>query len=66
MQVRLRDLEVVAEDLIELDLQRTNLRALAFALLDLRNGLTAVVAEIAQIIQLCINAFADDVAVGQR
>ena len=51
MQVGLRDLEVVAEDVVELHLQRADAGALALALLDLRDVLLAVAAEVAQLVE---------------
>src|ERR1019366_8268033 len=48
VQVRLGDLEVIAEDAVELDLQRTDAGALAFALLDLCDVLLAVTAQVAK------------------
>ena len=66
MQVRLGNLEVIAEDAVELDLQRTDASSLTFALLDLRDVLLAVTAQVAKLIEAGIHSGADHAAVGQR
>ena len=66
VQVGLRDFEVVAEDGVELDLQRADAGALALALLDLRDVLLAVAAEVAQFVERAIDAGANHAAIGQR
>src|SRR5664279_2573776 len=66
VQVRLGDLEVIAEDAVELDLQRTDTGALAFALLDLCDVLLAVAAQVAKFVESRIHSGADYPAVGQR
>src|SRR5664280_800271 len=65
-QVRLGDLEVIAEDAVELDLQRTDTGALAFALLDLCDVLFAVTAQVAKFVESRIDSRPDDPAVRQR
>src|ERR1035437_10089657 len=66
VQVRLGDLEVIAEDAVELDLQRTDAGPLAFALLDLCDVLLAVTAQVAKFVESRIDPRADDTAVRQR
>ena len=65
VQVRLRYLDVVAEDGIELHLERTDPRAPAFPLLDLRQHLLAVAGEFAQFVEIAIDARGDHAAVGE-
>src|SRR6185369_2022948 len=48
VQIRLADLDVVPKYAVELHLQRINGRALPFALLDLRDVLLAVAAQVTQ------------------
>src|SRR5664279_1661647 len=66
VQVRLRYLEVIAEDAVELDLQRTDAGTLAFALLDLCDVLLAVTAQVAKFVESRIDSGADYTAVNQR
>src|ERR1035437_6757440 len=66
VQVRLGDLQVIAEDAVELDLQRTDASALAFALLDLCDVLLAVTAQVAKLVEYRIRSRADNPAVNQR
>src|SRR5664280_2854327 len=66
VQVRLGDLEVIAEDAVELDLQRTDAGALAFALLDLCDVLFAVTAQVAKFVESRLASRPDDPAVLQR
>ena len=65
VQIRLRDFEVVAEDGIELYLERADAGALALALLDLRENLLAVAAEFAQFVEIAVDAGGDHAAVGK-
>ena len=66
VQIGLGDFQVVAEDAVELDLQRADAGALALALLDLRDVLLAVAAEVAQFVERGIDAGANHAAVVQR
>ena len=66
MQVCLGDFEVIAEDTIELDLQRTDAGPLPLALLDLRNVLLAVTAQVAKFVEPGVHSRADNPAVNQR
>ena len=59
MQVGLRDFDVVAEDRVELHLQRSDPGALALALLDLRQILLAVAAQVAQFVEFVVDAAAE-------
>ena len=63
VQVRLRDLDVVAEDAIETHLQRADAGPLALALLHLRDHLTAGAADRLQLVELGIDAVAREAAV---
>ena len=56
MQIGLRNLEVVAKNRIEFDLQRRDTRPLTFPLLDLGQKLFAVAAQVAQLVEFMINA----------
>ena len=64
MQVGARDLDVVAEDVVEAHLERLNAGALPLARFDLRDVLPAVLAQVAQLVQLGVEAGADGAAVG--
>ena len=50
MQIRFRDLDVVAEHIVEANLQRLDARPRALAQFDLRDVLAAVAADVAQLI----------------
>ncbi len=63
MQVGLRNLDVVAEDVVEADLERRDAGALPFARFDLRDVLAAVLAEVAQFVEFGVVARADGGAV---
>ncbi len=63
LQVGLADLNVKAEDVVELDLERVDAGALAFALLDLRDVVLAVAADVAQFVELRIEPALDDSAI---
>ena len=65
MLVRAGDLDVVAEDVVEAHLEGGDARALALARLDLGNVLLAVLAEIAQIVELGMESGANRAAVHQ-
>ncbi len=65
VQIRLRYFDVVTEDGIELYFERTDPRAPAFPLLDLRQHLLAVAGEFAQLVQIAIYAWCDHAAVGE-
>src|SRR5260370_10927478 len=52
MQVRLGDLDVVAENLVEADFERSDVGALALALFHRGDDLLAVLAEIAQLVEV--------------
>ena len=65
MQVRLGNFDVVAENVIEADLQRLDLCARTLARFDLRNVLAAVAADIAQLIQLGMVTGSDGAAIGK-
>ncbi len=68
MQVRFRNLQVIPKHLVKLHLQRTDLRAFPLALFNLSNVLPAVVAQVAELVQLRVNTLADHIPVrqGQR
>ena len=66
MQVGFGNFEVVAEDGIELHLQRTDPSALSLALFDLGQIKLAVAAEIAQFVKFRIDAGGDDTSIIQR
>ena len=66
MRVGLRDFEIVAEDRIELYLERRDAGALPFALLDLRQKLFAVSAQVAKLVEFGIDAGLNDAAVAER
>ena len=63
--VGLGDFDVVTEDVVEADLQRLDAGAGAFASLDLRDDLAAIAAEIAQLVEIGVEARADGAAVRQ-
>ena len=60
------DLEVVAEDLVEPDLERGDAGAVPLALLERGDVLVAAVAERAQLVELAVVAVANDAAIGQE
>ena len=62
--VSFRNLDVVAKDIVEAHLKRCDTGSLAFARLDLRNELTAVLAEVPQFVKFGIIASADSAAIG--
>src|SRR5260370_24187336 len=64
MQVGFRDFNVVAKDLIEANLQRTDARAFALALLHGGDDLFAVLAEVAKFIELIMVTAADHAGIG--
>ena len=66
VQIGFRNLQVVAEDRVELHLQRTYAGALALPLFDLRDVLLAVAAQVAQLVQRSINSAADHAAIAHR
>ena len=66
MQIGFGDFNVVTENVIESHLQRRDAGALALALLDLRDVLLAVAAEVAQLVQCRIDAGANHAAIGER
>src|SRR4051794_40591335 len=68
MLVGLADLDIETKNIVELDLERADTGAFAFAVLDLRDELFAVAAEIAEFIQRGVDAGANDAAVvkGER
>ena len=59
-----RDFDVVAEHVVEPHLERLDAGALPFARFDLRDVLAAVAAEVAQLVELGVEAGADGAAVG--
>ncbi len=63
VQVRFRNLNVVAEDGIELHLERPNSRPLALARLNSRQVLLRVAAQIAQFVEIFVNAGGDHSAI---
>src|SRR5271157_5368350 len=66
VQVRLRNLNVVTKNGIELYLERPNARALAFTLLDSRQVLLRVAAQVAQFVQISVDARGNYSAIAQR
>ncbi len=65
-EVRLGDLDVVAEDLVVADLERADAGALPLALLDARDPALAFGADGAQFVKLGVMAFLDQPAFPQR
>ena len=65
MQIRFRDLEIVAEDGIEFYFQRGDGCPLPFPLFDLCQKLFAVTAQVPQLIQFPVNATSDHAALTQ-
>src|SRR6266849_5127503 len=65
VEVGLGDLDVVAEDLIEADLERLDADAGALSLLHLKDVAAAVLLQVAQLVQGGIHAGADHIAVGK-
>ncbi len=63
--VGLGDFDVVAEDVVEADLQRLDAGAGALAGLDLGDDLAAIAAKVAQFIEIGVAAGADRPAIGQ-
>ncbi len=66
LQVGLADLDVEAEDVVELHLERVDAGALALALFDARNVVLAVAADVAQLVELGGETIANDSAIGER
>ena len=66
VQIGLRDLDVVAEDAVEADLERGDAGALAFAGFDLGQQLFAVLAEVAEFVELGVVARPDQSALVQK
>ena len=64
-QVRLADLDVVAEDAVEADLERRDAGARALALLDGGDRRAPAAADLAQLVELGVDAVADDAALAQ-
>ncbi len=64
MQVRFGDLDVVPEDLVEADFERSDIGALPLALFHRGDDLLAVLAEIAQLVEFGVKAAADDAGIG--
>ena len=56
LQVGLADLDVKAEDVVELDLERVDAGALAFALLDLGDVVLAVAADVAKLVEFGVHS----------
>src|SRR5207248_10500683 len=65
MQVGPGDLDVIAEDGVELHFERLDADPLAFPLFDVRDVALAVVAEIAQLIEFLIDSIANDAAISE-
>src|SRR5258706_9159423 len=65
MQIGLGDLNVIAEDVVELDLERVDPGALPLAGLDLCDVLLAMATQVAQLVEFRIDAFADHATVVQ-
>src|SRR5271165_629403 len=65
VQIRLRDLEVIAEDGVELYLKRSNAGPPALPLLDLGQHLLAVARELAQLVQITIQSRGNHAAIGK-
>ena len=63
VQVGLADLDVKAEDVVELDLERVDAGAFALALLDLGDVVLAVAADVAEFVELRVESALDDSAV---
>ena len=63
LQVGLADLNVKAEDVVELDLERVDAGAFALALLDLRDVVLAVAADVAEFVELGVEPALDDSAI---
>ena len=59
VQIRLRDFEVIAKDGVELYFQRRDAGALPFALLDLRQVLFAVAAQVAKFVEIFVHCQAE-------
>ena len=66
MQVRLRNLNVVAKNRIELDLERANAGAFALTRFDLCQVLLRVAAQVAEFVEVFVNARRDDATIAQR
>ena len=64
MQIGLGNLDVVAENLVETDLERTDGGALALALFHGGDDLLAVLAEVAQLVEFGVIAAANDAWLG--
>ena len=66
MEIRLRDFDVVAKNLIEANLERADAGAFAFALFHGRDDLLAVLAQIAMLVKLGVVAGPDDSRFGDQ
>src|SRR5258707_3711092 len=64
MQVGLGNFDVVAENMVEADFKRSDVGALALALFHGGDNLLAVLAEVAQLVELGVEAAADDAGIG--
>src|SRR5439155_2445199 len=65
MEVRFRNFDVVAENVVEPNLEGSDTGASALALLDLREVGAAVARDVAQLVEAGIEAVADGAAVGE-
>ncbi len=63
MEIRLRNLHVVAKNRIEANLQRRDAGAFALALFHGRDNLLAVLAEVAKLVELAVIAAANDAGI---
>ena len=66
VEVRLRDLDVVAEDAVEADLERRDAGARPLALLHLGDDLLAGSADVPQLVELRVHAVANHAAVARQ
>src|SRR5882757_10574657 len=64
MQIGLGNFDVIAEDVIETDFERSDVGALALALFHGSDDLLAVLAEIAQLVEFSVEAGANDARLG--
>ncbi len=64
MLIGFRDFDVIAEYVIEADLQRLNAGARSLARLDLRNVLAAVLPQVPQLIELSVVTGANRASIG--
>src|SRR5207237_7237106 len=65
MLIGFGDLDVIAEDGVEFDLERANAGALPLPLLDGQNVLPGVVAQVAQLVEATIDTRGDDSAIAK-